>query len=431
MAKPNKSKIIIVIGIIAIIGVIAGKEICSKMQNSKESESELQGSITFVSNRTDKKDELEELINEFENIYPKAKVELELIGDAESILYRRAIVDELPDVTLIPGAIKVSDYSKYFLELDDLGFDNNDIYNYYTGVGADNKLYNLTTSITWNGIIYNKKVFKEAGIEKIPKTKEEFLEVCEKIKDFGKIPIALNYKQSWAINEWIDVIPNILNTDLESDVIKNNKDILGNESTLFKSLDFLREIVQNGYCEEDLINYEWETCKNDIKHGEVAMFLGSSGLLNQLEDMGMNSDDIGMFPFVGSEAIYVFGEYKLGIANNTKYPEIAKEFLKFIFQEDRYAKAVNILSPLKDSEEVKSFFEGLKSFNIPVEIYGETVMEYNEEYNSLHERYEELKKAVGIDYSFAQLYSTCDDPNRIIGEINEKWKQEKEKLNIN
>ena len=428
MVRPNKSKIIIGIAIVIILVGIIGRIIYSKGKISKESE--LVGSIAFVSNRTDKKDELEKLINEFKYIYPKVQVELELIGDAESILYRRAIVEELPDVTLIPGLIKLSDYSKYFLPLDDLEITNNNIYNYYTGVGIDNKLYNLTTSIAWNGIIYNKKVFEEANIKNIPNTKEEFFEVCEKIKDLGKVPIVLNYKQSWCINEWIDVIPNILNRNLESDIIKNNKDILGEESTLFKSLEFLREIVQNGYCENDLINYEWETCKNDIKNGNAAMFLGSSGFINQLEDMGMNSDDIGMFPFIDSEAIYVFGEYKLGVAKSTKHPEIAKEFLKFLFEDDRYAKAVNIVSPLKGTTDEKEFFLELGQFDMPIEIYGETLIGYSEEDNNLHEKYKELKKAVGIDYTFAQLYSISDNPDEIINEMNNKWRQEKEKLNM-
>ena len=422
--KMKRYLIIISIVIMALLTIIL---IYWNCDGKNENKSELEGVITFVSNRTDKRVELEELIEEFERINPKVNIELELLGDAEYILSRRAIVDELPDVTLIPGQIKASEYDKYFLSLDDLGFSSDNIYNYYTGVGSDNKLYNLTTSISWNGVIYNKKVFEEANIENIPKTREEFLEVCKKIKSLGKIPIALNYKQGWAISQWIDVIPNILNTKLESEVIINNKDILGEESTLFKSLEILRDIVKNYYCEEDLINYEWETCKNDIKDGNIAMFLGSSAFISQLEDMGMDSDEIGIFPFMGSNSLYIFGEYRFGIAKNTKYPEVAKEFLKFIFENDRYSNAVNILSPLKESEKDKEFFEELNSFDIPIEIYGETLVEYNQDVNSIHEEYERLKKIVGIDYSFAQLYSTCDNPEELIEIINYKWKQEKAK----
>ena len=51
----------------------------------------LEGNITFVSIRTDKSVEIEALIKEFEEINPKVNVTLELIGDAQSILQRKAV----------------------------------------------------------------------------------------------------------------------------------------------------------------------------------------------------------------------------------------------------------------------------------------------------------------------------------------------------
>lgn len=43
----------------------------------------------FCSNRTDKSNELNELVDEFEKIYPNVHVNLELIGDVEEILEKK------------------------------------------------------------------------------------------------------------------------------------------------------------------------------------------------------------------------------------------------------------------------------------------------------------------------------------------------------
>ena len=75
----------------------------------------LHGNIDFVSNRTDKSDELNELIDEFEKMYPNVHVNLELIGDVEEILERKAAVGDLADVTLVPASIDKREFSNYFL----------------------------------------------------------------------------------------------------------------------------------------------------------------------------------------------------------------------------------------------------------------------------------------------------------------------------
>ena len=86
-----------------------------------KNEDELQGDISFVSNRTDKSDELNKLIEEFEKIHPNVTVKLELIGDAEEILERKASLGDMADVTLVPSVIQGKEFYKYFLPIDDLG----------------------------------------------------------------------------------------------------------------------------------------------------------------------------------------------------------------------------------------------------------------------------------------------------------------------
>lgn len=218
------------------------------------------------------------ILNDFQEINPNIKVNLEVIGNVEEILKRRASVGELPDVTLVTASIKNDELKDYFLPLDDLGFSDDNINNYNIGTDEEGNLYTMSASMIWLGVIYNKQVFREAGIADVPKTAEEFFQDCKKIKERGIIPIALNYKQSWLISEWVESIPYLFEPDIEKEVSENNKEILSKDSGMFKSLEFARKIVKSGYCEKDLLNYGWEQCKNDLKDGKTAMVVWSSDL---------------------------------------------------------------------------------------------------------------------------------------------------------
>lgn len=415
--------IFLLILLLLAVPVVGAKLFLKEINLGTNDEEELKGDITFVSNRTDKRDEIEALINEFEELNPKVNVELELIGDAETILQRKASVGELPDVTLVPSNISKNEYANYFLTIDDLGFNDNNIYNYDMGLGSDSRLYCLNSSITWQGIIYNKEIFQKANIEKLPTTIEELFQACEKIKALGVTPIAINYRQSWTMNLWVDIIPHLFDNNFSKDTVLGNKTILNSDSGMYKSLNLAREIVKRGYCEEDLLNYDWQQFKNDMNDGKIAMTVWNSDFINQLEDMGMDKDDIGMFPIPETKIIKIYGDYKFAVSKKSDNPEVAKEFLKYIFEESRYAKAVNNISPLKEEIDSKDNFESMKEYGIPVEFYADFVRKQSVYDAKLEEEYLRLKNINGLDGSFVQKYITEDNIDNLINATENKWKE--------
>ena len=52
-----------------------------------------------------------------------------------------------------------------------------------------------------------------------------------------------------------------------------------------------------------------------------------------------------------TKIIKIYGDYKFAVSKNSNNPEVAKEFLRYIFEESRYAKAVNNISPLKEEND--------------------------------------------------------------------------------
>ena len=178
-----------------------------------------------------------------------------------------------------------------------------------------------------------------------------------------------------------------------------------------------------------MINYEWQQCKNDFKNGKVAMVLFGSDLKNQFEDLGMNIEDIGMFPVPETKIININGDYKLGIAKNTEYPDLSKTFLKFLFEDDRYAKAVNIMSPMKNSKENTKFFDELKGFEQKIIIQGEVAKNHTLKEIETYEIFDSLRKKTSLDYSFVQEYITSDSIETLKNNMNEKWKEARKDVN--
>lgn len=428
LKNANRMPLIIILFIVIIFFIqfmFLGKLL--KYDEDNNSEKELHGDITFVSNRTDKKKELNKIIEEFEKIHPNVNVNLELIGDAEEILERKASVGEMADVTLVPGVIETKEFYKYLLPIDDLGFNKEKIYDYSSGVGEDGKLYALTSSQSWHGVIYNKKIFEDLGINKLPVSEEEFFEVCRKIKSNGIVPVALNCRQSWIMSMWIDTIPYLYNINLEEDMLSRDRDILDSESAIYKGLNFAREIYSNGYCEENPLNYEWRQCKEDMANGKIAMTIWNSDFVYQLEDLGLDKYSIGMFPLPETKLMHMIGDYKIGISKNTKYPEASKEFFKYLFEEDRYAKAINVMSNSKESIRTKETIEGFKKYNLPILFQESLISNKSDNDNKIHEKYYNLKNCVGLDYKFAQSYITTDKPEDLRDSINSKWREGRDK----
>ena len=421
----NNKKTIILILIALVIPIIGISVLLIGMNFSTEVEGTdtLEGDITFVSNRTDKSTEIEELIKEFEEIHPNVNVSLELIGDAQSILQRKASIGELPDVTLVPSTISKDEYKNYFLPLDDLGFDDSNIYNYFMGTGNDYSLYCLNTSITWQGIIYNKDIFEEANIDTLPTTINELFEVCSKIEALGVTPIAINYRQSWTMDLWADIIPNLFDNTLSSDVMNSNKEIMDRDGGMYKSLNLVREIVKQGYAEEDLFNYDWQQFKNDMSEGKIAMAIWNSDFTYQLEDMGMNIESLGMFPIPETDAIKIYGDYMYAVSNKSNNPNVAKEFLKFIFEDSRYANAVNIMSPLKEDTNTKEVLERLGKLNIPIVTYSDYISNQSVEDARLEDEFLQIRKVAGIDSAFVQKFIIEDDIDALIDDINLKFNE--------
>lgn len=293
----------------------------------------LSGKIVVASNRTDLENELNEYAQAFMNLHPGTTVEFETIKEYEDVVATRIAGGEAPDLFYaIDDKMYTSNYQDYFLPIDDLPFTADDILFYENGRGEDGSLYVLPLTVSYCGMIYNKKAFAEAGIETVPMTVEEFLADCEKLKEAGITPVGTAFKDVWPIFAWCgwgEVNITAGNAQGENGYLEKDEIF---DDVMVDSMGLIRTLNLNGYLEEDIMSAGWDQFKLDLAQAKVAMTYSETWLPAQFVELGAAQEDIGMFPFPGAANIKAGAGKMWGISKDTESPELAKAFLAYMLE---------------------------------------------------------------------------------------------------
>ena len=134
---------------------------------------DLEAEIKVLTNRTDIVDTVYKgYAEEFMKVYPNIKVEYEGITDYEETLKLRLTTGDWGDLCFIPTSVSKSELSTYFTKLGE--FDTLDpIYQYVQEKTFEGEVFGIANGGTARGVIYNKKVWEDAGITELPTTPDE------------------------------------------------------------------------------------------------------------------------------------------------------------------------------------------------------------------------------------------------------------------
>jgi len=118
------------------------------------------------------------------------------------------------------------------------------------------KLYGVPNELELLGVFYNKKLFKDFGVEP-PKTYDEFLEICKKFKEKGVIPIIIDDKEQWPgfhlESIWLN---SFVGPAKVKEAIANKAP--WNRPEFGVAMDKLYEIVKMGYTNESPLGISYD-----------------------------------------------------------------------------------------------------------------------------------------------------------------------------
>lgn len=313
----------------------------------------LSGEITFITHRTDLVDNLyQEYITKFNAIYPNVEIKIEGLTDYEGDITTRMNTVEYGDVLMIPNINKneypnffeplgtVEELSKTYRNMNDRSFEGN--------------VYGIATMLTAPGVLYNKKVFENAGITEIPATEEEFLAAMQKIKDKGEaIPYYTNYAAQWTLTQWEASRlafgdPNYVNE------LANMDAPFAEGTAHYEIYKVLYDLVKQGLVEEDPMTTDWETSKQMMADGEIGAMVLGQWAVSQVKALAENPDDIGYMPFPinapdGKKYAEIASDYALAVNKNSKNKEAALAFLWWLVNESGYAESQDAIPAQKDA----------------------------------------------------------------------------------
>lgn len=200
------------------------------------------------------------------------------------------------------------------------------------------------------GVIYNTKVFAEHNIE-IPTTWDEFLAVCETLKNAGIIPVAGPYSK--ITNTQIPYLMNYYYVAQENPDFCDqytNREIELNESPAFmRGLQKLYDVANLGYLNEDALATGMDECAVMLGEGTAAMMIIRTNILSTMENNCPEAiADMDFFPLpdVDPEArgISYWLPMSYVIPKDAAEPELAKKWCEFVVSQegiDAYCSAVN------------------------------------------------------------------------------------------
>lgn len=388
----------------------------------KDTSAKLSGKVTFLTNRTDMiGKEYDEYVKRFNEKYPDIQIEFEASQtDYNQQIKVRMASGELPDLMFIPD-IPNSDLPKYFAPLDDLELSAEVTFKDFKSY--DGKLYGITTGNSTSGIVYNKQAFADAGITEIPKTWDEFLEACEKLKQNGVIPLSSNFKDKWPLGSWVFDMPRVIENNKDFPNARLNMDEpFTMDNGYGKAMSLLRTLAEKGYLEKDINSTNWEQSKKDIANGKMGMYFLGNWVINQVIGVGAESDNIGFFPLPfdnSGEIRAAFNpDFFYAVSKDSKNLEATKAFLTWMLEESGYEDFAGFISPL----------EGRESKLTQLAEFQATGVELQEGMPD-DPKVIEISNKAQIDLpAIAQEFVLAKDPQSVLNKWNKAWAKAKQDL---
>lgn len=402
---------------------------------------DITASIKILTNRTDIVDTVYKgYAEQFMQLYPNITVEYEAVTDYEESLNLRLPTGDWGDICYIPTSVAKSEMSEYFSPLGDYG-SLNEIYNFLSDKNYGGIQYGIPNGGTAGGVIYNKRIWKEAGITELPATPDEFLDCLQKIRDnTDAIPLYTNFAAGWPMGAWDQYIgvtatgdPDFMLNNLAhtKDPFAKRDDMSGPYAVYY----VLYEAVSRKLVEDDPASSDWEASKGMINKGEIATMVLGSWAVEQCRESGATPEDVGYMPFpiTVDGKRYASGDGNYSYAINNKAAEdnqiAAMVYLKWLLEESTIFEDEGTIPALKSEPlpDSLSEFDGVEIISNNPAIEGEETL-----FDDVNNESE-----VGInnnDYPDCEilecaLYGT-KDLDTLMGEWNAKWSAAQESLGV-
>ncbi|MCD9023783.1 ABC transporter substrate-binding protein [Cohnella silvisoli] len=286
---------------------------------------------------------LEEINRRFEEKYPNIKIEYEgaPIDQFVTVIKTKLASGDAPDIFTIGAGTAKDPFvnAGYLLDLSDQPWVSRLTPGALRSATTNGKVYGLPRSQNVIGVIYNKKLFKDLGLE-VPTDWEAFLQTAQKLKDAGLIPIGMGLKDQF-VTQLVPyaMAPSAIyrdNIDFDQQMAEGKQTFVGSQWEQMMK-DYV-DLDKQGYINKGALGTSNDQILQLMSAGKIAMTVSLNAMVPALKAANPEAD-WGMFPLPyvkKGEPIWVSAGPALfaGGYSKTKYPDEVKKYLDFVASQE-------------------------------------------------------------------------------------------------
>lgn len=333
----KKRSIVLLLAVFALTFALAGCGNAKNNANPSASSGKKNVTIKMFQFKVEIAEQLQNLVNEYEK-ETGVKVQIETVGggaDYGAALKAKFNSGDKPDIFNNGG---YSDLDLWLENLEDLS-DQPWVKDLVKGTDEpmthDGKLYGMPIGVEGYGFIYNKDLFKQAGITELPKTLTQLEDAAKKLQDKGITPFINGYGEWWVLGNHLVNLPFAYQADSNAFIASLNsgsQKITGNEA--FNNWAKLFDLTIK-YGGKNPLQTDYNTQVTEFATGKAAMT--QQGNWTQVQISKTNPDiNIGFLPMPITEDAATNDKLFVGVPNNwvinknSPVKEEAKAFLNWL-----------------------------------------------------------------------------------------------------
>jgi raffinose/stachyose/melibiose transport system substrate-binding protein len=366
--------------------------------------------ISFMHFKSDVTDGVAKIVEQFEAENPNITVEVQPVkyDDYYTLIKTKLAGGDIIDVfTLNPGGqTKLFADGGYIMDLTGQPFLANFDEDVLKGQATDGKNYVMPVNGGPIAVFYNKKIFSDLGLE-VPRTYDALIEAANKIKEAGKTPFALGWKDGWTLGMWASRdLPSLTaleegQTDFFQKLEVGQAKFADNPAVKV-TIERAKKLFELG--NKDQLGVDYNGVVDLFSKGEVGMmYTGTWPLLDfEKKNPDFYNNDLGYFPypFSNDEALNKLEfnpDASLAVASNTPHKEAALKFMEFMSSKqggDAWVNNIKSLSYVKGSttsiapamDELKPYFDQGLTYDSQI-YFANTTLDWSTQFCQLLQQY--------------------------------------------
>lgn len=236
--------------------------------------------------------------------FPEIKITFEFVAldNFNNVLNSQLQAGQGPDIIEVGGEARLLANAGYLMDLTSQSFVGKYAQAGLTPYSVDGKVYATPLQSWYEGIFYNKAIFKEHGIE-VPKSLDAFIQIHKDLSAKGIKPQTMG-AQSWEpmMKQSIGVV----NNEFYSDPANKDFDDQFNAGEAKVSeawLPYVEEwskVITEGCLTQDMLGLSYDQALDEFATGKAAMWESGPWAVGTILEKNPEIE-IGMFPIPGLE----------------------------------------------------------------------------------------------------------------------------------